>query len=98
MLMKKVEADSDAAFWENAVNKMLNEGLRVLGFAIRELDSLPGTLAPSAIEKNLKFIGVAGIIDPQREEAKQAVLECKTASIKPIMISGDHPMTAATIA
>lgn len=77
---------------------MLNEGLRVLGFAIRQLDSLPGTLAPSAIEKNLKFIGVAGIIDPPREEAKQAVLECKTAGIKPIMISGDHPMTAATIA
>lgn len=98
VLIKKVEADTDIASWEDTVNNMLNEGLRVIGFATRELDSLPGKLVPSAIEKNLQFIGVAGIIDPPREEAKQAVLQCKTAGIKPVMITGDHPITAGTIA
>ena len=77
---------------------MLARGLRVLGFATRKFDSLPSIITSANIENNLKIAGIAGIIDPPREEAKQAVYECKTAGIKPVMISGDHPITAATIA
>ena len=53
---------------------------------------------PDTIENNLTIIGIAGIIDPPRKEAEQAVNECKTAGIQPVMISGDHPTTAVTIA
>ena len=98
VLMHKAEDNTDLKFWKESLNNMLAKGLRVLGFAIRKFDSLPSIITPATIENNLKIAGIAGIIDPPREEAKQAVYECKTAGIKPVMISGDHPITAATIA
>ena len=98
VLMHKAEDNTDVEFWKASLNNMLAKGLRVLGFAIRKFESLPSTISPATIESNLKIAGIAGIIDPPREEAKQAVYECKTAGIKPVMISGDHPITAATIA
>lgn len=84
--------------WEAPLNAMLDEGLRVLGFAIRELETLPAEINSETLENQLHFIGLAGIIDPPREEARQAVTECKTAGIKPVMVTGDHPVTAANIA
>jgi Ca2+-transporting ATPase len=73
-------------------------GLRVLGFAVRRWDALPGDLSPAAVEAELTFIGLAGLIDPQRPEAREAVALCATAGIKPVMITGDHPVTARAIA
>lgn len=98
VLLKSIAPGTDISFWQEAVDVMLDKGLRVLGFAVRPLPVLPARIVPSEIEKDLQFIGIAGIIDPPRKEAIQAVNECKTAGIKPVMISGDHPATAATIA
>lgn len=83
---------------ENKANEMAGKGYRVLGYAIRILSSLPDKLNPDEVESSLTFIGFAGMIDPPREEAKQAVLECKEAGIIPIMITGDHKLTAKAIA
>jgi Ca2+-transporting ATPase len=98
VLMHKAEDGNDIIFWKNSLHTMLVKGLRVLGFAMKELDILPPATEPVAIENNLRLIGIAGLIDPPRPEAKRAVQECKTAGIQPVMISGDHPTTAATIA
>ena len=98
MLMQKAKDGSASKTWEEALNKMLADGFRVLGFAIREFDTLPSAINPATIENQLQLVGIAGIIDPPREEARQAVHECKTAGIKPVMITGDHPVTAAIIA
>lgn len=98
ILIQKAGAENNTAEWERELNAMLENGSRVLGFAMREFDSLPLKISPAEIENHLQLIGIAGIIDPPREEAKQAVHECKTAGIKPIMITGDHPVTAYTIA
>ncbi len=77
---------------------MAKNGIRVLAFAYRKLDSIPDNLDYNAIEAELEFIGLVGMIDPPREEAKLAVKECKTAGINVVMITGDHPATAAAIA
>jgi P-type Ca2+ transporter type 2C len=83
----------------NAINeKMAAEGLRVIGVAIRRWTILPEELSPEAIETKLTFIGLAGLLDPPREEAKEAIRLCKTAGIIPVMITGDHPITARAIA
>lgn len=84
--------------FETTVNKMSEKGYRVLGYAIRTLAELPEEINPEEIEKELTLIGFAGMIDPPREEAKQAVLECKEAGIIPIMITGDHKLTGQAIA
>ncbi|MCI0468552.1 MAG: cation-translocating P-type ATPase, partial [Nitrospirae bacterium] len=81
-----------------ASEKMAADGLRVLGIAMREWDALPDDASPENIEKGLTIIGVTGMMDPPREEAKEAVALCKTAGIKPVMITGDHPITAKVIA
>lgn len=78
--------------------KMAAKGMRVIGFAGKELADLPETITPELIEKGLEFIGLAGLIDPPREEAKNAVHQCKEAGIAVVMITGDHPLTAASIA
>lgn len=73
------------------------EALRILAFAYRKLPPVY-KLSPEYIEKNLVFVGLEGMIDPPRKEAYDAVLKCKTAGIKPVMITGDHKITAAAIA
>ena len=98
MLLQKANDTTLVKTWEYSLDKMLANGLRVLGFARREFDALPATINPVTIESQLQLIGIAGIIDPPREEALKAVRECKTAGIKPVMITGDHPVTAAIIA
>jgi Ca2+-transporting ATPase len=81
-----------------AAEKMAGRGLRVLGLAARQWDALPGAPTPGEAEKDLIFIGLAGIADPPREEAKAAVAQCREAGIVPVMITGDHPVTARNIA
>ena len=72
------------------------QGLRVLAFAYKTVsDELELTLED---EYNLTFIGLIAMMDPPREESKAAVAECKKAGIRPIMITGDHKVTAAAIA
>ena len=78
--------------------RMSADGLRVLGVAIRKWDQLPDDISPENVETGLTILGLVGMMDPPREEAKEAVLLCKTAGIKPVMITGDHPLTAKTIA
>ncbi|KAF0180695.1 MAG: Ca2+-transporting ATPase [Nitrospirae bacterium] len=78
--------------------KMAAEGLRVLCLAMRKWAEMPEDLSPENIEKGLTVIGLVGMMDPPREEAREAVSLCKTAGIKPVMITGDHPITARAIA
>lgn len=78
--------------------RMAAEGLRVLGIAMRPLDSIPEDITPENIEKGLTILGLVGMMDPPREEVKEAVKLCKSAGIKPVMITGDHPLTAKVIA
>lgn len=79
------------------VNRSLSEsGLRVLSFAYRELDEVRELTLED--EYDYTFLGLISMIDPPREESKQAVADCITAGIKPIMITGDHKITASAIA
>ena len=77
---------------------MAKDALRVLGMAYKELEHNPSQDEIKDIENNLTFIGMVGMIDPPRQEAKDAVEKCKTAGIKPVMITGDHKITAIAIA
>jgi Ca2+-transporting ATPase len=70
----------------------------VLGYATRKLSALPADISAEVIERDLEIVGMAGMIDPPRPEALQAVQECKEAGIRPVMITGDHPTTATVIA
>lgn len=81
------------------INREMSENaLRVLAIAYKELDSIPQKTTSSELEYDLTFIGLVGMIDPPRPEAKKAVAVCKKAGIKPIMITGDHVITASAIA
>jgi Ca2+-transporting ATPase len=83
---------------ESKANEMAEKGYRVIAYAVKEMETLPKLENAEIIESELTLIGFAGIIDPPREEAKQAVAECKQAGIIPIMITGDHKLTAIAIA
>lgn len=81
-----------------ANSDMASQALRVLAVSYREFDHLPATLTSEEVEKDLVFIGLLGMIDPPRSEAKEAVKLCAAAGIRPVMITGDHPDTAFAIA
>jgi Ca2+-transporting ATPase len=82
-----------------AANKnMADRALRVLAAATRDYDALPADTTPAALEQNMTFIGLTGMIDPVRPEVKSAIDECYAAGIRPIMITGDHRDTAVAIA
>jgi P-type Ca2+ transporter type 2C len=78
---------------EIANNEMAQNGMRVLGLALRRLQT-----PNDPLEEHLILIGLVGMIDPPRPEVKTAVATCKTAGVRPIMITGDHPLTARFIA
>jgi len=77
---------------------LAKNALRVLGFAYKEVEKVPTNDEMKDIESHLTYVGMVGMIDPPREEAKQAVEKCKTAGIKTVMITGDHKITATAIA
>lgn len=77
---------------------MASQGLRVLAVAMRRWKELPVDLSPEVAESGLTFVGLIGMMDPPREEAKEAIGLCKSAGIIPVMITGDHPITARAIA
>ncbi|MBI5668986.1 MAG: cation-translocating P-type ATPase [Chloroflexi bacterium] len=84
--------------WMDQVNRMAARGLRVLGVAYRPLDSVPEDPRPEQVERELHMLGLVGIVDPARPEAKEAVRVAKEAGIRTIMITGDHALTAEAIA
>lgn len=77
---------------------MADKALRVLAVAYKNYGSEPGEYSPEALENDLIFIGLTGMIDPVRPEVKAAIEECRMAGITPIMITGDHRDTAVAIA
>ncbi len=79
-------------------DRMADEGLRVLAVAARLWKEVPEDLSPENVEQGLTFLGLAGMMDPPREEVREAVSLCKSAGIRPVMITGDHPLTARSIA
>lgn len=81
-----------------ATEKFAQQGKRVLAYAFKLVNALPKTITIESIENNLKFIGLAAMIDPPREEVIQAIADCNTAGITIVMITGDHPITAKAIA
>jgi Ca2+-transporting ATPase len=88
----------DAAKIQQIHERMASDGLRVLAVAMRTWDAIPRELTPEQSETDLTLLGLVGMIDPPREEAAQAVSLCKKAGIRPVMITGDHPITARAIA
>ncbi|HEV8553241.1 MAG TPA: HAD-IC family P-type ATPase, partial [Casimicrobiaceae bacterium] len=78
--------------------RMAAAGLRVLAIARRDWPIVPDKLSSEKVEIDLAFVGFVGLIDPPRPEAAQAVAECRVAGITPVMITGDHPLTAQAIA
>jgi Ca2+-transporting ATPase len=78
--------------------EMAADGQRVLGVAFRTLDEVPQNGSQEQIEGDLTFIGLVGMLDPPRPEVREAVAKCRTAGIRPVMITGDHPLTAKHIA
>ena len=96
------EIKYDLAEYKKNIDE-INEGLaknalRVLGFAYKEIDHVPTNEEMKDIESHLTYVGMVGMIDPPREEAKLAVEKCKTAGIKTVIITGDHKITATAIA
>ncbi len=78
--------------------QMSQDALRVLAIACKEISNVPENPTPEELESGLTFIGLVGMIDPPRPEAKDAVAVCRKAGIKPVMITGDHVITASAIA
>ena len=88
----------DRAHLLRLADDMAEDGLRVLAVGVRRWMSLPTPLDPGAVESELEFIGLIGLIDPPRPEAHAAIATCRAAGIVPVMITGDHPATARAVA
>jgi len=96
MLERTVDDDKDML--RRQIDRMAARGQRVMGFAYRYWDSLPPDPDGSRHESGLHFLGLAGITDPPREEIKDAVIQCRNAGVVPVIITGDHPLTARAVA
>ena len=96
MASRCVSGDLDKA--KMLTEQMSENALRVLAVGYKVIDTIPQTLKSEEIENGLTFMGLVGMIDPPREEAKAAVKVCRQAGIKPVMITGDHVVTATAIA
>jgi P-type Ca2+ transporter type 2C len=91
--------DSDRQCILAQTTAMAQQALRVLGSAYRDLDNiLPADPTAEAVERDLVFVGLAGMYDPPRPEGKVALAKCRAAGIRVVMITGDHPETATAIA
>ena len=84
--------------WKEQIEELAGQGIRVLGVAYRTFEAIPDELPPEKIERNLILLGLIGIVDPPRTEATRAVGVALHAGIRPIMITGDHKLTAQAIA
>ncbi len=88
----------DLACAKRITEQMSEDALRVLAIAYKEIDTVPQNPTSEELECDLTFMGLVGMIDPPRPEAKDAVAVCRRAGIKPVMITGDHVVTASAIA
>lgn len=79
-------------------SEFARSALRCLGYAYRKHSDMPSEITSESIEKDMVFVGLTGMIDPSRPEAKEAIKECKSAGIRPIMITGDYLETGLAIA
>ena len=98
ILMNEGLKPVDPAQIHRVNERMAADGLRVLCIAMRKWEALPEDMSPENVEAGLTVLGLVGMMDPPREEVKEAVALCMTAGIKPVMITGDHPITATVIA
>jgi len=96
MASRCVKGDIEKA--RKITEQMSADALRVLAIGYKEIDAIPQELVSEDIENGLTFMGLVGMIDPPRTEAKEAVAVCRKAGIKPVMITGDHVVTASAIA
>ena len=97
-VMEPLCISGDLKTARRVMEQMSERALRVLAIAYKEIDAVPTEKEMASIESELHFCGLVGMIDPPREEAKVAVAECRKAGIKPVMITGDHKVTATAIA
>jgi Ca2+-transporting ATPase len=96
MAPRCVKGDMEKA--REITNSMSENALRVLAIAYKVIDEVPQNPKSEDLEQGLTFMGLVGMIDPPRPEAKEAVKLCRRAGIKPVMITGDHVVTASAIA
>ena len=83
---------------QEANEAMAAQALRVLAVAYRDLEFLPKSLTAETLERELTFLGLMGMMDPPRPQVRQAVAQCFAAGIRPVMITGDHKLTALAVA
>jgi P-type Ca2+ transporter type 2C len=95
-VIELTEIQRDRILTQN--NTLASQGLRVLGLALKPLAQVPEESALEDTERNLTWLGLVGIVDAARPEAKLAVERCRQAGIRPVMITGDHQLTAMAIA
>jgi Ca2+-transporting ATPase len=79
-------------------DRIAADGLRVMAIGMRMWDEVPAAPSHDKVEEKLVLLGCVGMMDPPREEAKESVALCRSAGITPVMITGDHPLTAKVIA
>ncbi len=96
MAKRCIAGDLETA--KRITEEMSSDALRVLAVAYKEINEIPEKLTSEDLESGLTFMGLVGMIDPPRPEAKDAVAVCRRAGIKPVMITGDHVVTASAIA
>lgn len=96
MASRCVSGNLEAA--QRITEQLSASALRVLAVAYKEIDRVPAAPTPEELENGLTFLGLVGMIDPPRPEAKKAVGVCRQAGIRPVMITGDHVVTATAIA
>jgi magnesium-transporting ATPase (P-type) len=92
------ETPLDPDYWHAAVNQLARDGQRVLAFATRPMPAGQQDLSFADVQNGATLLGLAGFIDPPRDEAIEAVRDCATAGIRVVMITGDHALTAHAIA
>lgn len=90
--------DEDLETIREENHRMAQSALRVLAVAYKDIEALPEKIDAETVERELVFVGLLGMIDPARPEVIDAVKKCKTAGIRPVMITGDHKVTAVAIA
>ncbi|MBE6599035.1 MAG: HAD family hydrolase, partial [Ruminococcaceae bacterium] len=96
MAKRCVAGDIEKA--KQLTEEMSSNALRVLAIGYKEIDSVPENPTSETLEQGLTFMGLVGMIDPPRPEAAEAVRVCREAGIRPVMITGDHVVTASAIA